>query len=205
MEKEVLAVRRGELFKGGCNFEGFKTREVMRKSRIERNIEEYGQFLPREVLENNPEYKQIVVYGVLFNADSQAVFSYRRGATEKRLEGSCSIGIGSHVHPVDSRAGAIRSNMIQSISRETNAVSHMETLQLAGYINYEDSAVNRDHFGVLFLAEVFSPRDIVALSPNIRYGKFREINEIQRLMNQHQFEEWSEIAYKILKREKLLA
>jgi predicted NUDIX family phosphoesterase len=204
MKKEILAVQRGRLFgkrrKG--YFTGFKPVESDEDLELEKNMTEHGEYIPRDQLENNPEYKQIVTYCVLFNHDLNAIFSYKRAGSEKRLDDQWSIGIGGHIRqmakPMDQ---VIRSNLVDNINREVAAVRYLERLQLMGYINCDDSPINRDHLGMLFFGEVYGSEEIRTVSPKILRGSFRSPSTVERLMKQHKFEDWSEIAYEVLMRE----
>lgn len=200
MDGEVLAVRRGELFGRGGYFEGYI--ELARASGLERNIEANGLYLDRELLETNLVFKQIVTYCMLLS-DAGTVFSYRRGGGEPRLKDKWSLGIGGHVHQLDTKPeNLIKVNVMKNVEREVGVGTRIMGLRHLGYINCEDSPVNRDHLGLLFLKEVYDEHEIKANSPDILEGEFRSQAEIEKLMKKHEFEEWSEIAYRVLVRKK---
>jgi predicted NUDIX family phosphoesterase len=210
MEKKVLAVRRGNLFgeHGRAYFQGFQREDSKKAGEIKKNIQLHGEYIPKKDLENNPTYKQIATYCVLFNResnmfkdDSGVIFSYKRAGAEARLKDEWSLGVSGHIYT--SAKNVIRSGMLENLSRETNVVMYTEALSLMGYINCDDSPINRDHLGVLYFAEVFNVEDIRTRSKDLLRGKFRSQQAIEEMLNRHKFEEWSEIAYEVLLRERL--
>lgn len=66
----------------------------------------YGLFLPREQVENDPAYHQVIPYVVIQDYLENLVASYRRPAKggDSRLSGKRSIGIGGHVNLSDRSA-----------------------------------------------------------------------------------------------------
>ena len=203
MEKEILAVRRGELFgkSSRYHFNGFLPLDRDSAAAIEKNIREHGIYGLGKEFENNPEYKQIATYCVLVNSDSRTVFTYRRAGKEKRLKNIWSLGLGGHVRkPKEAKSNPIKYNVEANIQKEVTAYMHLENgLRPVGYINYDDSSVNRDHLGVLYFAETHSPDEIHARSREIARGRFRDMDRIKKMIRHQRVEEWSELVFKLLK------
>lgn len=201
---EVLAVKREKLFEGGNYFEGFMLKDYSKISELENNIRSNQEYFQEWELENRPEYKQIVTYCILFDGDSKKVFSYIRGGKEPRLKDKLSIGIGGHIHRLETKGDIIRSNIMRKVEQEVGVGIRVVKLEQLGYINCEDIPVDKDHFALLFLKEVWGERDIKVKSSDLLEGKFRSQYEIEELMQKHEFEDWSRIAYDELKKRRLM-
>jgi len=213
MKKEILpnwiyAVPRVELFSGGRGFNGFKSITEVRDLRLgfEKNIVNYGDFYSPEELEHNRAYKQVIPYCALLDVDKKTIFSYKRGKGEPRLEGKWSIGIGGHIHPIKiaEPENLLKASLIRRVSQEVDVGMRVMGLRPLGYINCEDSEdVDKYHIGILFLKEVYDCHDIKIKSPNLLHGKFRTLDDIQKIMKHQDFEDWSQISYKQLLKERL--
>ncbi|MEK6885539.1 MAG: hypothetical protein AABX17_01075 [Nanoarchaeota archaeon] len=204
MKKEILAVRRGKLFADGRTFRNFISKEDAKTIGLDRNfILANAEYLPKSELENKPEYKQIIAYCVLLG-DYGHVFSYQRGPREPRLKDKWSIGIGGHIYKMDDKWDMMKSNVIKRVNEEVDLGSRVMGLRHLGYINCEDSSVNKDHLAMLYLKDVY---DVGNIKPQKETGKdllhaeFRSQPEIEKIMEKHEFEEWSEIAYNVLLKE----
>jgi predicted NUDIX family phosphoesterase len=211
MEK-ILAVRIEDLFGHDSpnDLGKFISKEEAQKLGIEEAIKSCGKYLPKGNLENNPHYKQIVTYCLLFDEDHTSIFTYKRAGSESRLRDQWSLGVGGHVYQRENPGNdEIKSGLVErSIGKELRAVAHILGLKLRGYINCDDNPVNSVHFGALYFGELHNIGDIKVVSKNkLKKVKFRTTNEIEKIRqnkgknsNQHGLEEWSEIAYDILMR-----
>ena len=104
MGEQVLVVPREILF---CNedtaFQGFREENAYPYLQM---IAENSLFLPRDDVEEDPSYKQIIPYAVVSYvppAGSERWFLMKRkkGGGEKRLHDLYSLGVGGHINPVD--------------------------------------------------------------------------------------------------------
>ncbi|MDR2516954.1 MAG: hypothetical protein LBC88_06180 [Spirochaetaceae bacterium] len=114
-------------------------------------IREAGRFLPRDSVENDPSYKQIIPY--VFARQGGFWFVLRRLATqsEKRLHGRLSLGIGGHINPVDRTGGEdpVRAGLRRELAEEVSLDAAGEPV-FRGVINDESSPVGQVHLGLVF-------------------------------------------------------
>ncbi|MGQ9499804.1 MAG: phosphoesterase [Dissulfurimicrobium sp.] len=119
-------------------------------------------FLPRNQVEHNFDYKQIIPYQV-FHSDKR-FFVYRRGEQigEGRLTGRLSIGIGGHINIMDtyrsqdSSLSFYRKALIRERVEELNGFNVVSEVFL-GWINDDIDPVGKVHLGAVHLCEVARP------------------------------------------------
>ena len=59
----------------------------------------HGVFRPRNILEEDPSYKQIIPYAVICHGNEVYMFRRLNKQTEARLHNKCSLGVGGHMNP----------------------------------------------------------------------------------------------------------
>ena len=59
----------------------------------------HGVFRPRNILEEDPSYKQIIPYAVICYGNEVYMFRRLNKQTEARLHNKCSLGVGGHMNP----------------------------------------------------------------------------------------------------------
>ena len=117
-----------------------------------------AHFMPRNWVETNTTYKQIIPYVCFFNIEEKKYVSYRRfKGEEKRLDGKISIGIGGHINPIDMSYGSkdiIKTCANREVAEEFGMERLSEKLipkRKVGVIYNDTSTVGEVHFGVVFL------------------------------------------------------
>lgn len=153
-----------------------------------------SQWLPRtETLEADPAWKQLIPYGILTH-DSR-VFCYQRTkqASEGRLEGKMSIGIGGHVNtedcPDDWRLNPY--TLERCLDRETDEEIkywHTETRCL-GLLNDDSNDVGRVHIGIVY--QRIATSEAWLDGTEIRGDGFATIGQLR--LNIDEYENWSRI------------
>lgn len=153
-----------------------------------------SRWLPRtEALESDPAWKQIIPYGILTH-DSR-VFCYQRTkqASEGRLEGKMSIGIGGHVNtedcPDDWRLNPY--TLERCLDRETDEEIkywHTETRCL-GLLNDDSNDVGRVHIGIVY--QRIATSEAWLDGPEIRGEGFATTGQLRG--NIGEYENWSRI------------
>jgi len=76
-------------------------------------------FLPREEVENKPEYKQLIPYIIIID-NNDNVLLYERSGKEKRLHGLYSCGIGGHIDIEDTNEINELKNILRSLNFDTD-------------------------------------------------------------------------------------
>jgi len=203
-DEHVLVVPSQLLHRLGY-FQGFcsQTAEYLAELLKSENL----SFRPRQQVEQDPAYKQLIPYVIFRYSDPggrQWLFQYTRGSGqgEGRLHHKRSIGIGGHICAAD--AGAIQQEhgsvdlFAEGMRRELEEEVIVETPYTArcvGLINDDQTPVGRVHLGVVHIFDVERPA-VRARENDITEAAFRPVEEI--LADMEGFESWSVICMKAL-------
>lgn len=151
-------------------------------------------FFRRRDIENNPEYKQLIPYVIVFDAE-QRILTYRRQGTEKRLHSQYSVGVGGHINEYDHRRSDILvDTLMRGMLRECLEELHVDcnNFLFRGIINEEKTEVGHSHLGLVFTASVDENQQI--FSEELKDICFRTEKDIMEL----KLELWSILAMKLL-------
>lgn len=198
--EEVLVVSR-ELFCRLGYFQGFCPD-------AERYLEVFltpgnALFIPRQLAEENPAYKQLIPYAIFVHRDQHGkiyAYQYTRGTGqgEQRLHAKRSVGIGGHINPGDGGEKTPEVAYHRALRREIAeeiTVQSPWTERCVGLINDDQTEVGRVHLGVVHLFELESPA-ILPAEPDIWQGGFCPVEEL--LADLSGFETWSQICLRAL-------
>lgn len=160
----------------------------------------YGIFKPRNILENDSSYKQIIPYAIICCGDEVYLFKRTKKQTEVRLHNLYSLGVGGHMNPYGEKIDV--AYMRHELNREMNeeVIVHkgciIESIAAIGFLNDDTNDVGKVHLGVLY---------------NINLtNKSIEINEKDKMTGQWvkktdlndyytQMESWSKLYVDLLK------
>jgi len=95
--EKVLVIKRDLIFKRGF-WEGIQKENLGYYLNL---IKNHSQFKPREKVENDFSFKQIVPYIIFSFQDKYFIFQHLKGATEQRLKGDWLLGVSGHINPID--------------------------------------------------------------------------------------------------------
>lgn len=167
-------------------------------------------FRPRDEVEDDPSFKQLIPYVIFRHRDSsggETVFQYTRGSGqgEGRLHSKKSVGIGGHISDVDLPGAANSTGSTgnggvfeEGMRRELDEEVEIDTPYRAscvGMINDDENPVGRVHLGMVHLFDVERPSVNPRESEIIESG-FRRVTEI--LADIDHFETWSQICMNAL-------
>lgn len=197
MQEQVMVVKRTVLDNAG-SFQGFSDDVNKIESILDsKNI----SFMPRDEMEVDPSYKQIIPYCVFgfFKEGVPYVFSYTRGSKggEGRLHAKKSIGVGGHINPIDSNnigdntsANNIYENgMLREIKEEVHLYSSFARKTI-GLVNDDSNDVGKVHLGVVELFEL--ERGLIGSSdPSLEDGIFIPLEEA--MLDKDSYENWSKL------------
>lgn len=150
-----------------------------------------NEYQPRDLMEKDPSFKQIIPYGIITTADNK-VFCYPRGGSEERLHENYSVGVGGHIDKEDSSEG---NPILRCLKRELQEELTLGTdprIHYAGFINDDSNEVGQVHLGVVFLIAIPSS-DTVETKDETSGGKFVDMLELLRLSEDNKLETWSDI------------
>jgi predicted NUDIX family phosphoesterase len=156
---------------------------------------ERSRFMPRDVAETDPAWKQIIPYCfVSAGAEGGGPWLVMRrlaAQSETRLHGKLSLGIGGHINPVDRGTG--ENLILAGLRRELAEEVHLEAAGeplFRGVISDESTPVGRVHLGFVYeiscasaVFEVREPDKIAAEwadrnSIATRYGAFESWSQV---------------------------
>jgi predicted NUDIX family phosphoesterase len=152
-----------------------------------------SRFMPRDQVEDDPRYKQIIPYLVLTAGDR--VWRYRRGkrGSESRLHAKWSLGLGGHVNPGDETLFSLgpaaygrawRRELVEEV-RVGSPFSH----RIVGLLNEDHNPVGRVHFGVVHHLRL-DTADVSAREATITQGKMVGLDQVQAEADR--LETWSQ-------------
>jgi len=209
-----------ELFKSYGYFEGFSP-DVVHYSKL--LSAEVITFQPRDAVENDPDWKQLIPYVILgkhLPADAAQTaplfFSYSRSRaqSEARLHNKYSIGIGGHVNQNDDAKDPFTAGMWRELGEEITLLPMRRLdedesapvctarIDCMGFINDDSNAVGKVHLGVVFLGH--ASRFVVLKKENSMHdAHWYTASELKQ--REAQFETWSRICInEFLLKEKLV-
>lgn len=147
-------------------------------------------FRPRDMVESDPSWKQIVPYAILRCADQ--LFHYTRGKRggETRLLALRSIGVGGHICDEDRSlfGDLVKEGMMRELLEEVAINGDFEESCL-GFINDDSTDVGRVHLGVVYVLDLASPH----VSPREQALTQAGFAPIPTLKSEREaFESWSQ-------------
>ncbi|GAG69663.1 unnamed protein product [marine sediment metagenome] len=191
MEKEyiekILVVPREKLFEN-IFFEGFEREKITYY--LER-VRKYSIFIKRFVVENDPNYKQIIPYLVIKFKNKYLLFKRFPVGLEKRLFYKYSIGIGGHINEKDfnKNKDLINSGLEREFNEELIYNGKLN-YKIVGLINDDFDEVGKVHFGIVYLIEIKTP-DIKIRENSKMEGKL--VNKKELIRYENKMERWSQI------------
>lgn len=150
----------------------------------------YTSYRPRDEVEEDPSYKQLIPYCVFVHEGE--VFHYRRGGSggEGRLHAKRSIGIGGHVSSEDDASGCpYDEGMKREIAEEVFLEAGWSE-RCVGLINDDETPVGQVHLGIVHVFELDSPQVRPREESIIQTG-FAQPSQLRQ--DAESFESWSRI------------
>lgn len=197
-EVEQVMVVPTELFHQlGC-FQGF-SRETSKY--LETLLDaDNTQYLPRDQMEEDPSFKQLIPYCIFQHVDESGlahVFRYTRGAGggETRLRSKKSVGIGGHISTLDANEN---SPYLVGMKRELDEEILIESTyeeSLVGMINDDSNDVGKVHLGIVHQYTVATP-NVRSREDDIAEAGFEPIDTIMNSIED--YETWSQFCLKSL-------
>lgn len=191
--EKVMAVRSEDIFRNG-EWDGLNDKDFMNLSDI---VRQKHVFLPRWDIEENPEWQQIIPFGVF--VATKHIFSYVKSdeSPEKRLVGERLLGIGGHLRQSDI---VDYGSLLQWFEREWNEEIRYEGSPFVwpvGVIHDKSRPVSACHLGFVFL--------IYGSKMNLQIRAFEEITEakfltLDELDTRGDLDNWSRLVIDHLKK-----
>ncbi|PID26396.1 MAG: hypothetical protein CR982_10555 [Candidatus Cloacimonadota bacterium] len=163
------------------------------------------QFINREKVENDPNFKQIIPYVIIRNPKGE-IITYQRQGNEKRIESLWSIGVGGHIDKVDNKdeiIGTIESCIMRELYEESCGQIPFDKSKLSflGIINEEITKVGKVHLGAVYLLNTEVDK-LDFDSEEDELSKHCWLSK-EDILNSKKLEMWSEMALNLLESNKI--
>ena len=158
--EQVWGIPRAAMLQQLGDFQGFRPDPAELQVRC-RDLEPHGSFRPRDQVEDDPQWKQVIPYIVLRYRDR--VLRLRRLSTqgEARLHHRISIGVGGHVNPEPAGPEPLlMRGMRRELAEEVRLLRTPGQFRLLGWINDDATDVGQVHLGLAIEATLDHPAEI---------------------------------------------
>ena len=150
-----------------------------------------GAYRPRSDAENDPSWKQVIPYVVVFDGPLIFLMRRTRAGADERLHDRYSIGVGGHVNPEDEDvAGGLVREWREEI--EADFIPEFEPL---GVLNDDDNSVGAVHLGLVFAAQA-DGRPLTIRERDKLEGRFASWEEVAHVADR--LETWSALLFEFL-------
>lgn len=149
-------------------------------------ITKHQEFHPRYQMETNEQYKQIIPYLIFKYQDCYFVMQRRSTASESRLQGKFTLGIGGHIRQEDMSHNSIISWAEREFHEEVEYTGNL-TIEPIGILNDDTSSVGRVHLGFIFL--LHADRPSIQIKSELQGGTLMTLEECIALKDR--METWS--------------
>lgn len=189
--ENILVVKREQLFQGATVTDFFALPSFESWEKI---IKENQEFLPRNLMEEDETYKQIIPYLVYTHNNRYFLMERASTSSEQRLKSKKSLGIGGHIREED----LDEKNIIDWAQREFHeevSFSGELTIKPLGIINDESNAVGKVHIGFVFL--LTGDSDDISIKSELKSGTLLTLAECEE--HYPNMERWSQLVFDYLK------
>ncbi|MBT3455798.1 hypothetical protein HN446_01930 [bacterium] len=173
-DEKILVVKRSVLF-DQTFWTGFRPVDFSMYSDV---IEKNKKFLWRSTVENDPGFKQIIPY-LVFEFDKKIFVMQRKSdASEQRLQGKHSIGIGGHVNEEDVTGKDIFDWARREFHEEVDYSDKMEIIPI-GMVNDDSTEVGRVHTGFVFMLKGSTNK--IKIKSELKSGQLISLEECKKI------------------------
>jgi predicted NUDIX family phosphoesterase len=147
-----------------------------------------GRYEPRDAMEHDPGFKQVIPYLVLRDGDDYFLMRRTRAGADARLHDRWSIGVGGHLNPGDDGLlGGLRREWHEELDADFEPVFEPYAL-----LNDDTTDVGSVHLGVVFVADA-SGRPVVVRERDKLTGAFATAAEVAAVAPD--LETWSRLVF----------
>lgn len=151
----------------------------------------HARFEPREEMERDPSFKQLIPYLVLRDGPRYFLMRRTNAGSDARLHDRWSIGVGGHLNPGDEDlVGGLRREW-----REELAADFEPEFRPVAVLNDDTTEVGAVHLGVVFLADAAGRQVSVRESHKLE-GAFAPAEAVAAVRDD--LETWSRLVFEAL-------
>jgi predicted NUDIX family phosphoesterase len=154
-------------------------------------IEQAGRFEPRDAMERDPSFKQVIPYLVLRDGPRYFLMRRTRAGGDERLHDRWSIGVGGHLNPGD---GGLDGGLRREWSEEVEA-DFVPAFRLLGLLNDDSTEVGAVHLGAVYEADA-AGRPVGIRETDKLTGRFVAPEEVAAVAPD--LETWSRLVFEHL-------
>jgi predicted NUDIX family phosphoesterase len=150
--EKILCIEAGKLFSKG-KWQGIKSTDLKYYKDL---IIQNQEFKPREELEQDPSYKQVIAQVVLRHNDKYFLYK-QENTSEDRLNGLSPLPLGGHIEEFDKDADEdlIETGLLRELDEEVEFNAKIVDKQFLGLVYLEDeNPVNRVHVGLVYIYDI---------------------------------------------------
>lgn len=189
-DEMILVVKRTDLFPVVA-WHGLQEVDQDYFSRI---IHEKKQFLPRSVMEQDPEYKQIIPYLIFTHDDKYFLMQRQAKASETRLQSKFSLGIGGHIREEDIQGDDIAAWARREFCEEVDYTGNF-TVEPLGLLNDDSNPVGQVHVGFVYLLRGDSAD--IKVKEELKSGELLSLKQCDAFYDS--METWTQIVFDFLR------
>lgn len=153
-------------------------------------IQEKQEFMPRHEAETNFAYKQIIPYLIFQHQDRYFLMQRKGSASEQRLAGKYSLGIGGHLRQEDMEGATLFDWARREFKEEINYSGNLEITPV-GILNDDSNDVGKVHIGFVFLLKGDS--DAISIRSELQHGSLVTAQECKEKYDV--MESWSQFVF----------
>jgi predicted NUDIX family phosphoesterase len=154
-------------------------------------LERNGRYEPRDVMELDPAFKQVIPYLVLRDGERYFLMQRTTAGGDARLHGRYSIGVGGHLNPGD---GGLLGGLRREWEEELDADFPPE-FRLVGLLNDDTTEVGAVHLGAVYVADA-AGRPVTVRETDKLTGSFVEAAGVEAVIDR--LETWSRLVFEHL-------
>ncbi len=154
-------------------------------------VEGLGRYAPRDQMEVDPTFKQVIPYLVLRDGDRFFLMQRTTAGADARLHGHYSIGVGGHLNPGD---GGLLGGLRREWSEELVA-DFVPAFRLVALLNDDTTEVGAVHLGAVYLADA-GGRPVAIRETDKLTGAFAEPGAVAAVVDR--LETWSRLVFDFL-------
>lgn len=188
--EKILVVKRDKILQENA-FSGFMPVKNF-KNYLE-IINKYKEFLWREDMEEDTNYKQIIPYLIFNFQDKFFLMQRKSSASESRLKNKYSLGIGGHIRQEDMQTNDIFEWAKREFAEEVNYKGNI-SIKPIGVINDDGSSVGKVHMGFVFL--LTGDSDNIKVKSELKDGTLLTLKECEHFYSS--MESWTQFVVSYL-------
>jgi predicted NUDIX family phosphoesterase len=154
-------------------------------------LERDGRYEPRDAMEVDPAYKQVIPYLVLRDGERYFLMQRTSAGGDARLHGRYSIGVGGHLNPGD---GGLLGGLRREWDEELVA-DFVPEFRLVALLNDDTTDVGAVHLGAVYVADA-GGREVAIRETDKLSGTFVEASAVAAVADR--LETWSRLVFEAL-------